>query len=176
MLNKIVKEYGILKPSDILNHLDREVNNTLQQSAQEKNIVKDGMDMTLVCYDRKEKLLEFSGAYNPIYLIRNGELTETKGDRFTIGRSVTDIQEKMFTNHKIKIKEGDTIYLFSDGYADQFGGIARKKFKSAPMKELFLKIQDKKMDEQKSILDSTIEEWRGDIEQIDDILIIGRRF
>jgi serine phosphatase RsbU (regulator of sigma subunit) len=176
MLNKIVKEYGILKPSDILNHLDREVNNTLQQSAQEKNIVKDGMDMTLVCYNRKEKLLEFSGAYNPIYLIRNGELTETKGDRFTIGRSVTDTQEKIFTNHTIKIKEGDTIYLFSDGYADQFGGIARKKFKSAPMKELFLKIQDKKMEEQKSILDSTIEEWRGDIEQIDDILIIGRRF
>jgi ligand-binding sensor domain-containing protein/serine phosphatase RsbU (regulator of sigma subunit) len=176
MLNKIVKEYGIMKPSEILQHLDKEVNNTLQQSTEEKYIVKDGMDMTLVCYDRKEKILEFSGAYNPIYLIRDGELTETKGDRFTIGRSVTDVQEKKFTNHIIKIKEGDTIYLFSDGYADQFGGVFRKKFKSAPMKELFLKIQNKKMEEQKSILDSTIETWRGDIEQIDDILIIGRRF
>jgi serine phosphatase RsbU (regulator of sigma subunit) len=165
-----------MKPSEILQHLDKEVNNTLQQSTEEKYIVKDGMDMTLVCYDRKEKILEFSGAYNPIYLIRDGELTETKGDRFTIGRSVTDVQEKKFTNHIIKIKEGDTIYLFSDGYADQFGGVFRKKFKSAPMKELFLKIQNKKMEEQKSILDSTIETWRGDIEQIDDILIIGRRF
>ena len=176
MLNKIVKEYGISKPSEILHHLDKEVNNTLQHSTEEKNIVKDGMDMTLVCYDRKEKVLEFSGAYNPIYIIRNGELTEIKGDRFTIGRSVTDVQDKIFTNHNIRIKDGDTIYLFSDGYADQFGGIARKKFKSAPMKELFLKIQNKKMEEQKSILDNTIETWRGDIEQIDDILIIGRRF
>lgn len=176
MLNKIVKEYGILKPSDILNHLDKEVNNTLQQSAEEKNIIKDGMDMSLVCFNRKEKVLEFSGAYNPIYLIRHGELTEIKGDRFTIGRSVTDVREKVFTNHNIKIQDGDTIYLFSDGYADQFGGILRKKFKSAPMKELFLKIQNKNMEEQKLILDSTIETWRGDIEQIDDILVIGRRF
>ena len=174
-LNKIVKEYGILKPSDILNHLDKEVNNTLQHS-NEGNIVKDGMDMTLVCYSTREKILEFSGAYNPIYLIRNGELTETKGDRFAIGRSVTDVQEKNFTNHIIKIQEGDTIYLFSDGYADQFGGEAGKKFKSAPMKELLLKIQDKKMEEQKNILNYKIETWRGDIEQIDDILIIGRRF
>jgi ligand-binding sensor domain-containing protein/serine phosphatase RsbU (regulator of sigma subunit) len=176
MLNKIVKEYGILKPSDILRHLDKEVNNTLQHGAEEKNIIKDGMDMTLVCYNREEKVLEFSGAYNPIYLIRNGKLTETKGDHYAIGRSVTDVQEKIFTNHIIKIREGDTIYIFSDGYADQFGGIAGKKFKSAPMKELLLKIQDKNMDEQRSILDSTIEAWRGDIEQIDDILVIGRRF
>jgi serine phosphatase RsbU (regulator of sigma subunit) len=109
-------------------------------------------------------------------LIRNGKLTETKGDHYAIGRSVTDVQEKIFTNHIIKIREGDTIYIFSDGYADQFGGIAGKKFKSAPMKELLLKIQDKNMEEQRSILDSTIEAWRGDIEQIDDILVIGRRF
>jgi ligand-binding sensor domain-containing protein/serine phosphatase RsbU (regulator of sigma subunit) len=176
MLNKIVKEYEILKPSDILRHLDKEVNNTLQHSTEEKNIVKDGMDITLVCYDRKEKVLEFSGAYNPIYLIRDGELAEIKGDRFAIGRSVTDVQDKIFTNHIMKIKEGDTVYLFSDGYADQFGGIAGKKFKSAPMKELLLNIQNKKMEEQKSILDRTIEAWRGDIEQVDDILIIGRRF
>jgi ligand-binding sensor domain-containing protein/serine phosphatase RsbU (regulator of sigma subunit) len=171
MLNKIVKEHSILKPSDILYHLDKEVNSTLQHDAEERNIVKDGMDMTLVCYNKKTKILEFSGAYNPVYLIRDGELIETKGDRFAIGRSVTDVQEKAFTNHVIKIKKG-----FSDGYADQFGGVAGKKFKSAPMKELILKIQDKKMSEQKSILDNTIEKWRGDIEQIDDILVIGRRF
>ena len=174
-LNKIVKEYGILKPSDILNHLDKEVNSTLQQSM-EGNVVKDGMDMTLVCYNSREKILEFSGAYNPIYLIRKGKLTETKGDRFAIGRSVTDVQEKKFTNHSIKILDGDSVYMFSDGYADQFGGEAGKKFKSAPMKDLLLRIQDKNMEEQKNILNHTIETWRGDIEQIDDILVIGRRF
>jgi ligand-binding sensor domain-containing protein/serine phosphatase RsbU (regulator of sigma subunit) len=174
-LNKIVKEYGILKPSEIMRHLDQEVNSTLQQSTG-GNVVKDGMDMTLICYTREEQILEFSGAYNPIYLIRNGELTETKGDRFAIGRSVTDVQEKIFTNHVIKIEKGDSLYLFSDGYADQFGGVAGKKFKSAPMKELLLNIQDKSMEEQKNILNDTIENWRGDIEQIDDILVIGRRF
>jgi len=176
MLDKIVKEYEILTPADILRQLDKEVNNTLQQTAEEKNVVKDGMDMTLVCYDRKKRVLEFSGAYNPLFLIRNGELNETKGDRFTIGRSVTDIQEKVFTNHVITIEKGDSIYLFSDGYADQFGGTAGKKFKLAPLKELLLTIQDKNMEEQKLILDNTIEAWRGDIEQIDDIMVIGRRF
>jgi ligand-binding sensor domain-containing protein/serine phosphatase RsbU (regulator of sigma subunit) len=176
MLNKIVKEYGILKPSDILKHLDKEVNNTLQQTAEERNVVKDGMDMALVCFNKEENVLEFSGAYNPLFLIRKGELFETKGDRFTIGRSVADFGEKVFTNHSIKIEKGDSIYLFSDGYADQFGGIAGKKFKLAPMKDLLLKIQNKSMEEQKLILDNTIEAWRGNIEQIDDIMVIGRRF
>ena len=133
------------------------------------------MDMTLVAYQKDKKLIEFAGAYNPIYLVRNGELIETKGDRFAIGR--TEItKEKNFTNHEIHIQEGDAIYLFSDGYADQFGGEGGKKFKIQPMKELILNIQEKTMEEQRSILDSTIEAWRGEIEQIDDILIIGRRF
>ncbi len=175
MLNKIIKEYGITKPSEIMQYLDKEVNNTLNPG-DETSTVKDGMDMTLICYNTKRKILEFSGAYNPIYLIRKGELIETKGDRFAIGRSVGEITEKKFTNHEIEIIGGDTIYLFSDGYADQFGGIGGKKFKSGPMKELILNIQDKNMDEQKMILESTVEAWRGNIEQIDDILVIGRRF
>jgi len=175
MLNKIIKEYGITKPSEILQYLDKEVNNTINPG-DETDTVKDGMDMTLICYSRKEKLLEFSGAYNPIYIVRKGELIETKGDRFAIGRTVGDNMKKVFTNHEIKIMDGDTIYLFSDGYADQFGGISGKKFKSGPMKELLLNIQDKSMEEQKMILNSTLEAWRGNIEQIDDILVIGRRF
>ena len=175
MLNKIIKEYGIIKPSEIMNYLDKEVNNTLNPG-DETDTVKDGMDMTLICYNKKQKILEFAGAYNPIYLIRKGELIETKGDRFAIGRAVGEVKEKIFTNHEIEIMDGDTIYLFSDGYADQFGGMAGKKFKSGPMKELILNIQDKSMKEQKVILESTIEAWRGNIEQIDDILIIGRRF
>jgi len=174
MLNKVVKEYGIIKPSEILQHLDAEVTKTLHQQ-EEAVTIRDGMDMTLVAYQRDKRLIEFAGAYNPIYLVRNGELIETKGDRFAIGRTEMKT-EKEFTNHEIKVREGDTIYLFSDGYADQFGGESGKKFKIQPMKELILNIQEKTMEEQRSILESTIEAWRGEIEQIDDILIIGRRF
>ncbi len=175
MLNKIVKEYDIVKPSEILNHLDVEVTRTLRQE-DETATVKDGMDMTLICFHRDKMLLEVAGAYNPIYLIRNGELIETKTDRFAIGRSVGELEKKNFTNHEIKLQKGDTIYMFSDGYADQFGGQSGKKFKSGPMKELLLNLQEKTIEEQYSILNSTIEAWRGDIEQIDDILVIGRKF
>jgi len=174
MLNKIVKEYGIIKPSEILKHLDIEVTRTLHQQDDTVRVL-DGMDMTLMAYQKDKDLVEFAGAINPIYLVRNGELHETKGDRLAIGRSET-MEEKEFTNHEIKIQSGDAIYMFSDGYADQFGGKRGKKFKIAPMKELILNIQEKNMEEQRSILDSTIEAWRGDIEQIDDILIIGRKF
>jgi ligand-binding sensor domain-containing protein/serine phosphatase RsbU (regulator of sigma subunit) len=175
MLNKIVKEYGVMKPAEILDHLDAEVSQTLRQE-NEASTVKDGMDMTLICFHREKMLLEFSGAYNPIYLIRNGELIETKGDRFAIGRSEGGRQEKKFTNHEIRLQKDDTIYMFSDGYADQFGGIAGKKFKSGPMKELLLNIHEEPIEKQQKILNATIEAWRGDIEQIDDILVIGRRF
>ncbi len=174
MLNKVVKEYGILKPAEILQKLDAEVTKTLHQS-EEAVTVRDGMDITLVAYQKQKNLVEFAGAYNPIYLVRKGELVETKGDRMAIGRTESR-KEKTFTNHEIKVQKGDTIYLFSDGYADQFGGESGKKFKIQPMKELILNIQEKTMEEQRTILDSTIEAWRGDIEQIDDILIIGRRF
>ena len=174
MLNKIVKEYGILKPSEILQHLDAEVTKTLHQK-DDAVMVRDGMDLSLISYHKHNNLLEFSGAYNPIYLIRDRELQETKANRFSIGRSDAG-HEKTFTNHEIKVREGDTIYMFSDGFADQFGGESGKKFKTAPMKELLLNIQEKSMEEQRAILDNTIEAWRGNIEQIDDILIIGRRF
>ena len=137
--------------------------------------VYDGMDLALVCYDRKGKYLEYSGAFNPLYLVRNGELIETKADKQSIGRSSfkTDAE---FTNHRIDIKEGDTVYLFSDGYADQFGGEHMKKFKYRNLKETILKIQKESMSQQRAILDDTIEKWRGDLDQLDDILMIGRRF
>lgn len=174
MLNKIVKEYHIETPAEILQHLDEEVSKTLHQRGEEVT-VRDGMDMSLISYDRQRKVLEYAGAYNPILLIRDGELNETKGNRFAIGRSEAG-HEKIFTNHEIRVKNGDSVYMFSDGYADQFGGEMGKKFKTAPFKELLLNLQEKSMEEQRSILDSTIEAWRGNIEQIDDILVIGRRF
>ena len=138
--------------------------------------MKDGMDMTLICFHPEQMMLEFSGAYNPIYFVRNRELKEIKGDRFAIGRSESGMKEKKFTNHEIRLQHGDTVYMFSDGYADQFGGTAGKKFKPGPMKELLLNLQDESMDQQHKILNATIEAWRGEMEQVDDIMVIGRRF
>ena len=173
-LTKIVREYGITEPGKILTQLNKEVAETLHQRS-DMGDVYDGMDLALISYDPKEKSMEYAGAFNPLYLIRNGELIETKADKGSIGRSITN-KERTFTNHKLTIEKGDTIYLFSDGYADQFGGDMMKKFKYKNLKELILGFQNEDMDRQKIILNETIETWRGDIDQVDDILIIGRRF
>ena len=173
-LTKIVREYGILEPGKILSQLNREVLGTLHQRSDSGDLY-DGMDLALVVYDRKEGTLEYSGAFNPLYLIRKGEILETKADKVSIGRSSVNTRIE-FTNHRIKVEPGDTVYLFSDGYADQFGGEFMKKFKYKNLKELFLRIQPETMTNQRSIMDETIEQWKGDVEQIDDILVIGRRF
>lgn len=176
ILNKIVKEKGIYKPGEILNKMNVEVIQSLK-SQDEESTVYDGMDLALVCYNRKTKELDYAGGYNPLLLVRDGDIEEIKADRFGIGRS-SKIQttDKKFTNHTIKIHKGDTIYIFSDGYADQFGGETGKKFKAKPMKELFLAINHKSLEEQREILDKTLEAWRGEIDQVDDVLVIGRRF
>ncbi|MBN1413616.1 MAG: SpoIIE family protein phosphatase [Bacteroidales bacterium] len=171
-LNKIVIEQGIYRPSTILNRLNEEVAHTLHQKGED--IVNDGMDIALVAYDPATNQLEYSGAFNPLILIRRGEILETKADRFAIGRATG--KEKQFTNHTIMLEKNDAIYMFSDGYADQFGGPEGKKFKTAKLKELFISMQEKTMDEQRKILDTTIENWRSGHEQIDDILVMGRKF
>ena len=174
MLNKIVKEYSITRPAEILKRLDQEVTRTLHQ--QEDTVaIMDGMDMTLISYRRDKKLIEFAGALNPVYLVREGELQEIKGSRYAIGRSEIG-EEKEFINHEISIRKSDVIYMFSDGYADQFGGPKGKKFKPGPMKDLLQRIHLQSMEAQRHILNETIESWRGNIKQVDDILVIGRRF
>jgi len=173
-LTKIVREYGILEPGKILTQLNKEVLETLHQRS-DMGDVYDGMDLALVSYDSKGKYLEYSGAFNPLYLVRDGEILETKADKISIGRSGFKT-EAVFQNHRIEVKSGDTVYLFSDGYADQFGGELMKKFKYRNLKELILKIQPETMPQQRIVLNHTIEKWRGDIEQLDDILVIGRRF
>ncbi len=174
LLNKIIKEQNIYKPSEILNSMNKELILSLQRQ-DEVGAIQDGMDIALICYHKDTQELEFAGALNPLYIIRNGELEEGKADRFSIGRASLEM-EKQFTNHSYKIIPGDTIFLFSDGYADQFGGESGKKFKAKPMKELLLAVQDQPMEIQKVILENTIEAWRGEIHQVDDILVIGRRF
>ncbi len=174
-LNKIVKEQHIYQPAKILNYLNKEVIANLK-SSNEDTTVYDGMDIALVCYDKETNVLEYAGGYNPMILIRSGELQEIKADRFAIGRSLLSTNDRKFTNHKIEMRKGDVIYIYTDGYADQFGGEEGTKFKTKPMKELLIAINEKSMEEQRNILHNTIDVWRGDIEQVDDILIIGRRF
>lgn len=174
-LNKIIREKGILQPSEILKNLNEEIIFNLK-SGNEESTIYDGMDIALVCFDPKRNELQYSGGFNPLIVVRNGEIIELKADRFSIGRSTKIDHSKDFTNHVISIEKGDQVYIFTDGYADQFGGVTGKKFKYKPMKELLLAIGDKDMDDQRNILDKTMEAWRGSIDQIDDILIIGRRF
>lgn len=172
-LNKIVNQYGILEPGKILTELNREVVETLHHTSDEGDVY-DGMDLSLITFDRNNMEIKYAGAYNSMYLVRKGELQEVKADRQPIG--LGGAKNKEFKTVVIDVKKGDMVYLFSDGYADQFGGVKLKKFKSTNMKELLINISGEKVERQREILDESIEKWRGNIEQIDDILVIGRRF
>jgi len=173
-LTKIVREYGITEPGKILTRLNSELANTLHQHS-EAGEVYDGMDLALVAYDPETNVLEYAGAFNPLYLVREGELREVRADRIAIGRQTLESTTE-FTTHRIDIKKGDSVYLFSDGYADQFGGEMMKKFKYTNLKALFTRIWKEPMEKQKKILNDTLIQWQGQLEQVDDILIIGRRF
>ncbi len=173
-LNKIVNERQITEAAAILDQLNEEVYKTLHVQSKDRD-VKDGMDLALLVYDSETRELQYAGANNPLYLIRRGELVEYKADRFAIGILSVDSGKK-FTNHVLKIEEGDVSYIFSDGYADQFGGPMGKKFKSRQLKELLLKVHGLAPAEQKQILEKTILAWMGHEEQVDDILVIGTRY
>jgi serine phosphatase RsbU (regulator of sigma subunit) len=131
------------------------------------------MDMVVCKVDREENLLQFAGANNPLYLIRAGELLEYKTDKMPV--AVHDIMQP-FRGQQIPLHTGDQVYIFSDGFADQFGGPRRKKFKYRPFKELLLSNSEKAMAEQGLLLDQAFERWMGDVEQIDDVLVIGLKF
>lgn len=162
-----------LTANKILNLLREKIKFSLHQTGKDGEN-KDGMDMALCIYHKKKNLIEYAGAYNPLYLIRNGELLEYKADRMPVG--VYHIEKESFTNHEIKTQKGDVIYIFSDGYVDQFGGPGQTKFKTANFKKLLLEINEKPMKEQQQILDERFAKWKGDLDQIDDVILIGIRF
>ncbi|MCB0431381.1 MAG: SpoIIE family protein phosphatase [Flavobacteriales bacterium] len=157
----------------ILNELNAEVTNTLKKTTLEES-AKDGMDITLCLLNTKTRELQYAGAYNPLYLIRDGILREIKGDKFPIGIFLGK-QSLPFTNHRLFLQENDTFYLFSDGYMDQFGGDKNKKFMSSRFKNLLLDIHQLPMEEQRAVLEDNLDEWRGEAEQVDDILVLGVR-
>jgi serine phosphatase RsbU (regulator of sigma subunit) len=169
-LDEIVNNKEIIDPARILDELTGEVRKALRQKG-EREEAKDGMDIALCVIDKKQNSLQYSGAYNNLWLVRKNELTEYPADRMPIG--YYDDHNKRFSKHEISIRTGDLIYMFSDGYADQFGGPNTKKFKYAQFKELILKVHSKPMREQKKLLESRFLEWKGSNEQTDDVLVIG---
>ena len=173
-LNEIFgNENNHLTASRILNLLREKIKFSLHQTGKEGEN-QDGIDMALCVLHKKKKILEYAGAYNPLLLIRNGELQEYKADRMPIG--IYHVEKDSFTNHEIKIKKGDLIYIFSDGFADQFGGPKQTKFKINNFKKLLLEISEKPMSSQKKILEERFYKWKGDLDQVDDIIVIGIQF
>jgi len=170
-LNEIVSADKITNASQILNSLRVHVNETLSISGEQEH-ARDGMDIALCIIDRKKAVLDYAGAYNSLYHIRNNELTEIKADKMPIGYYEKADQ---FTNHQIKIKPGDVFYIFSDGFIDQFGGTEGKKYLSRNFKNLLLNHHHLPMTEQKAALYEEHQNWRGIHYQIDDILVIGFR-
>ncbi|MCW3104386.1 MAG: protein serine/threonine phosphatase [Bacteroidetes bacterium] len=173
LLQQAVFNYGLSKPCLILNSLNKNISNILHQS-EETATVRDGMDIALLSIDKTSRIVEFAGAYNPLWLVRNNELIEFAPDKHPVGAFVGE-ELKQFKNREFESQPGDVLYIFTDGYADQFGGPKGKKFKYSQLKELLLKISRLEMGEQKNLLNSTIESWKGQLEQIDDILIMGIR-
>ncbi|HLC83178.1 MAG TPA: tetratricopeptide repeat protein, partial [Bacteroidia bacterium] len=174
LLNQAINEHGLTKPNLILNELNKGITKTLKQTF-EDSAVKDGMDISLCSYDEKTNVLEYSGAFNSLWLLRDNAIVEIKADKQPVGLFLGE-ELKSFTNQEIPVKKGDIFYVFTDGYADQFGGPKGKKFKYKQLQNILLANASKTMDEQKNILENSITSWQGNLEQIDDILIIGVRF
>lgn len=160
--------------SEILNHLNRGIKNSLHQS-EHVDSTRDGMDIAICSIDTKNKTLKYAGANRPLWIIRNGktEVEEIKGTKKAIGGLTDDNQH--FDSHELQMQEGDTFYIFSDGYADTFGGLYGKKLLSKNLKKLIIRIQDRSMPEQEKYLNDFLENWKAEKEQIDDILVIGVR-
>jgi ligand-binding sensor domain-containing protein/serine phosphatase RsbU (regulator of sigma subunit) len=197
-LNEIVRKKHVLQANHILNELRNEIKISLRQTGKEGE-AKDGMDISVCVLNSKDMTLQYSGAYNPLYLIRNNSsqkkpdlekyfdkpesvkaeedtthtLFEVKADKMPIGIYIRE--KESFTNHTIQLLPGDSVYIFSDGFADQFGGEKGGKFKTKPFKRLLLSFQQYTLEEQHKILSNTMEEWKKGHDQVDDITVIGVR-
>ena len=174
LINEQFRTFGIRQPGEILGHLRRKVKDILVQDGAVKEAM-DGMDMAIAIIDPGKKKLLFAGANRPLYLVRKKddyEFITLKGDKQPIG---IHWEETGFTNHVISIEKHDTLYLFTDGFVDQYGGERRKKFKNRNFKQLLLSVQAESMEQQGESIEAAFEKWRGSYEQIDDVCVIGLR-
>jgi serine phosphatase RsbU (regulator of sigma subunit) len=172
LLNEIVNGKHIIMPDQIIENLRDGIIKSLKQVVDE-DTVKDGMDIAVCLVNFNENILWFAGANNPLYLIRGSELIHYRADKMPVA-----IHYKMlpFTLHRIELQKGDTFYIFSDGYADQFGGPKEKKFMSMHLKEILVELVGKPMLQQGDRLNEIFEEWRGNNPQVDDVTLIGVRY
>jgi serine phosphatase RsbU (regulator of sigma subunit) len=178
-LNRSVREFDLSDPGEILNKTRDLVIQEFEKSEEEVN---DGMDIALCAismedFDKRDNSpfrIKYAGANNPLWIIKSDSniVEEIKGHKQPIGRYG---RKTSFTTHELELNVGDTIYMFSDGFQDQFGGPLGKKFKPANLKTLLLKIKNESMLRQKEILDETLQNWMGDLEQVDDVCVIGVR-
>ncbi len=158
---------------EILDALSEGVENVLRKDeSMNSSAVKDGMDIALCVIDYKNMVVEFAGAYNPLYLVRNGEMQVLKADKYAIG-TYSEYPERKYTNHKLKLEKGDILYIFSDGYPDQFGGPKGRKYMYKRFREYLLSISDQPLDKQKQLLVEENKRWQGKEVQVDDIIVIG---
>jgi serine phosphatase RsbU (regulator of sigma subunit) len=174
MLENIIEKKNDYMPSVILNELNQKMVSTMSQDSEVNTSVKHGMDASVITIDRQTMQLQFAGAHNPLYQVRDNTLIEIKADKMSIG-SYKEGSQVEFRNHTLSIQKGDVFYLFSDGFPDQIGGPNRKKFYYPPFKELLVSIHKMAMTEQKKFLDQVITSWKGERDQTDDILVVGIR-
>jgi serine phosphatase RsbU (regulator of sigma subunit) len=172
MLNEIINVKDIIEPDKILNELRAEVIRALKQSVEDDK-VKDGLDMAVCVIDFRESKIHFAGANSPMVLVRGDEITQFRGDKMPVS-----IHYNMhpFTKQSISLQKGDCLYMFTDGYCDQFGGPDQKKFRSSRLKARLVEISALPMMAQGERLDNLFEEWRGDNPQVDDVAMVGIRF
>jgi serine phosphatase RsbU (regulator of sigma subunit)/Flp pilus assembly protein TadD len=171
LLTEAVKVSGKIKPSEILDELNKNLSIYLHQK-NDSTSIRDGMDISLCAIDRERNMLTFAGAYNHLYMIRNNELHIFNADKKAIG-TWSEENYMPYNQHNITLQKGDVFYIFSDGYADQFGGPKGKKFKASQLRDLLLSVHQEPFNKQKEQLNNKFESWRGNLEQVDDVLVIG---
>jgi serine phosphatase RsbU (regulator of sigma subunit)/HAMP domain-containing protein len=171
ILKQVIDSNKNTSPSFILDRLNEGVSETLHHGHDVAQ-AKDGMDVAFCTIDFSTLELQYAGAFNPLYIVRDGQLMEIKADKFPIGLFLGE-EKKKFTNHTVQLRKGDAVYIFSDGYADQFGGPKGKKFMISHFRNLLIQLAVQPIEQQKQIISKTLSDWCGKLDQVDDILVIG---
>ncbi len=172
LIHKIINDMKVDDSDQVLLTMNRELESAFFKEESGKPIIKDGIEMSICIIDKKTRLMEFSGAFLPVYIVRDDKLIEIKGDKKNVVQSFAMVS---FNRSTFTLQEGDLLYLFSDGYADQFGGPENKKFMYRRLRHILLTISKYPLPDQQRILDETIDSWMEGHDQIDDMMILGVR-
>ena len=165
-------ENKVVEPAEIFNQARQLIIERLKKDGSEEG-GKDGMDASLISFNADKTVMQYVAAHNPIWIIRSGELTDIKAEKMPVGKH--DHDHRPFQGGEYKLQKGDIIYSLTDGYQDQFGGVKGKKYKVKPFKQLLLQISHLPMNEQHQKISATFDEWKRDLEQVDDVCVIGVR-